>query len=135
VGCGREGCRKRSVKVMSLLRPLGFGGGRVPGKGLPGKREGYAWLGWEKEGVVVLEEGGFLSTRPSIVVEQSGWLEGRGRIVLFERFTRVCQRVQKIKVGRSAGPPCDSKPIRMRRRKISSPYPASSQEIIVKPLS
>jgi hypothetical protein len=63
----------------------------VPGKGLPGKREGYAWLGWEKEGVVVPEEGGFFSTRPSIVVEQSGWLERRGRIVLFN----VCASLKK----------------------------------------
>ena len=85
---------------MSLLRPLGLGGGRVPGKGLPGKREGYAWLGWEKEGVVVLEleEGGFLSTRPSIVVEQSGWLEGSGEDRLVQCLRIIKKKVQ-IKPG------------------------------------
>lgn len=77
VGCA-GGCRKRSVKVMSLLRALGLGGGRVPGKGLPGKREGYASLGWETG--LVVEEGGFLRTRPSIVAEQSLWLERREKI-------------------------------------------------------
>lgn len=55
------------MKVISLLRALGLGGGRVPGKGLPGKREGYASLGLENG--LGVEVGGFLRTRPSIVAE------------------------------------------------------------------